>query len=107
MASKLDDFLKKASPEQRNAIRSQGQNLENNTQKIVEVHETPTTSTPVASKQVDSSAKKLDERIGEHIQNVNDGQGNNYLNKKDNLSQYPVSKDDKPKEKEQDKDLER
>lgn len=63
--------------------------------------------TPTPGEKINAEQPKLEEKTAEHIQNVNDGPGNNY-EQKGSLAKFPTSqgKADKPKEQAKDNEPE-
>ncbi len=93
MPSKLDDYLSNASSEELAAIKEHGNTVENNANSVENISYNNEPSTPVASGEPNNTTANLDENTAERIQNINEGQGNNYLNEstetKDSLAKYP------------------
>lgn len=89
MPSKLDEFLNSAKPSELDSIREAGEKMQNSKAQAEQTNEIQSPA-PVSAEQVNTSEPKLDENVAEHIQNVNNGEGNNYQTKKDSLANYPT-----------------
>ena len=93
MPSKLDDYLSNASSEELAAIKEHGNTVDNNVNSVENTTYNNEPPTSVASGEPNDTPAKLDENTAERIQNINEGQGNNYLNEsteaKASLAKYP------------------
>lgn len=110
MPSKLDNYLNNAPSKELETIKEQGKTLNNNTNSVENTSYKNEPVTPVPnSNKVDSTQPKLNQETIEHIQNVNDGEGNNYLTQKDSLGKYAVNQSNIMQDKslEQDHELDR